>query len=133
MATFFRITLLVVILTGCAVSMLGHHSVSAEFDVAHPVKLTGLVTRVAWGNPHALVFVDVRNEQTGGVLSWVLQLPSPNIMAKLGWPREPFKSGILVTVNGYRAKDGSRKGTVHDVTSSGRTLFTAETERAEAR
>ena len=31
-----------------------HHSFAAEFDTAKPVKMTGVVTKVEWQNPHIL-------------------------------------------------------------------------------
>ena len=124
-----RTIFLLICLVTFALPALGHHSLSAEFDVDHSVKLTGMVTRVEWGNPHALLFVDVKSLPNGKVLTWALQLPSPNTFSRLGWTREPFRPGIVVIVSGHPAKDGSQKGLVQQVTSSdGRTLFASVTD-----
>ena len=42
-----------------------HHSFSAEFDAAKPVKLTGIVTKVEWTNPHVWFYINVKDETTG--------------------------------------------------------------------
>ena len=32
-----------------------HHAFNAEFDAKRPVKFTGTVTKMVWGNPHAWI------------------------------------------------------------------------------
>jgi len=101
-----------------------HHSVAAEFDTHRQIKITGTLRRVEWGNPHTLIFVDVKEASAGKTTSWALELPSRNVLERMGWSREPFKAGIIVTVDGYPAKDGSAKEHPLDVISSdGRVLY----------
>ena len=38
-----------------------HHSFAAEFDDTKPVKMTGVVTKVEWTNPHIWFYVDVKD------------------------------------------------------------------------
>ena len=103
-----------------------HHSLSSEFDFNAPLTLTGMVTKVDWGNPHALLYLDIKTAPAGRVALWTFQLPSPSTFARLGWKREQLQSGVVVIVDAYAAKDGSRKGSVQQVkTRDGRTLFTA--------
>jgi hypothetical protein len=45
-----------------AVPAFAHHPFAPEFDWKKPVTLTGIVTKVEWMNPHALVSIDVRDE-----------------------------------------------------------------------
>ncbi|HEX4273975.1 MAG TPA: DUF6152 family protein [Bryobacteraceae bacterium] len=45
-----------------ATPILAHHSFPAEYKVNQPVKLTGVVTRVEWRNPHIWFYVDVKDE-----------------------------------------------------------------------
>ena len=35
-----------------AISLFAHHAFQAEYDAAKPVKVTGVVKRVEWTNPH---------------------------------------------------------------------------------
>jgi Family of unknown function (DUF6152) len=107
---------------GC-LSLLGHHSLSSEFNLDRSLALTGVVTEVAWGNPHTWFRLDVRGSHDGKTSSWSLQLPSPNVLERLGWAKDVLKSGETVAVSGNPAKDGSRKGNVREIKlGDGRTL-----------
>src|SRR5262245_60750916 len=61
-----------------------HHSFSTEYDGTKKVKLTGVVTNVAWTNPHMRVYVDV-TDANGKVTNWNLELTSPNSVRRQGW------------------------------------------------
>src|SRR5262249_32433278 len=58
-----------------------HHSFAAEFDAAKPVELKGIVTRLDWVNPHAWIYIDVKDEK-GTVTSWGCELGSPNLLTR---------------------------------------------------
>ena len=85
---------------------LAHHSFAAEFDRQKPVTLKGTVTKVEWQNPHTRVYLSVRNE-LGMTSNWELELSSPNALMRVGWKRHSVHIGDTMTVNGFRAKDGS--------------------------
>ena len=44
-----------------AMSLLAHHSVESQYDVSKIVTIQGVVTKIEWTNPHALVWVDAKN------------------------------------------------------------------------
>src|SRR6266571_1182589 len=90
-----------------AIPALAHHSFAAEYDASKPVTLNGVVTRIEWTNPHARVYVDVKDE-SGTVTSWNLELASPNALRRLGWTRDFLQVGGTVTVFGSLARDGSK-------------------------
>ena len=105
-----------------------HHSFTAEFDAARPVKLTGTVTKIEWTNPHAYFFIDVRDE-SGKVTSWALEMGSPNGLMRQGWARTSLTIGDVVTVDGSRAKDGSNVANAKNVTlANGQRLFAASSQ-----
>ena len=49
-----------------------HHGFAAEYDATKPVKLTGTVTKFEWTNPHAWLYMDVKNDD-GTVTNWALR------------------------------------------------------------
>src|SRR5262245_25742452 len=100
-----------------------HHSFAAEFDADSPIELTGAVTKVEWANPHTFFYIDV-TDGAGKVANWALELGSPNGLMRRGWTRNSMQVGDVVTVAGWRAKDGSYKGNARSVTlSTGKKLF----------
>jgi Family of unknown function (DUF6152) len=90
-----------------ALPVLAHHSFAAEYDVKHPVTVKGVVTKVAWLNPHAHLFVTSKNED-GTTVSWAFEIASPNSLERRGWTRHSVKEGDQVTIEGYLAKDGEK-------------------------
>jgi len=97
-----------------ASSAFAHHSFAAEYDSTKQVTVKGTVQKVSWVNPHAYVFVDVKDE-SGKVTTWAFESLSPNALARQGWTRNSLKIGEAVTVEGYMAKDGKplADGSIH--------------------
>jgi len=89
-----------------AAPLLAHHSFAAEYDTTKPVKVTGVVTKMEWMNPHARFYVDVK-EADGTVSKWNFELGAIPVLLKQGWRKEALKPGDQVTVEGNRAKDES--------------------------
>jgi len=127
--------------------VVAHHSFSAEFDATKEVKVTGKVTTLEWTNPHAWFHVDISEicegpagsekskswkcvpAASGQPLDWAFELASPNGLMRLGWSRNSLKSGEVVTVEGTRAKDGSRRGNARSVVmADGKRLFAGSSQ-----
>lgn len=109
---------------------LAHHSFAAEFDSNAPIDLTGTVTKIDWANPHAYFYIDVTGAK-GDVQNWALELGSPNGLMRRGWTRDSMKIGDVVTVTGWRAKDGAPKGNARSVTlSTGKKLFAGSSQES---
>ena len=89
-----------------SVTGFAHHSFSAEFDHSKRITLQGVITSVAWSNPHVFYYVDVKVDD-GTVVNWALETMGPNQLAKTGWTRDSLKPGDEVVVEAYLAKDGS--------------------------
>jgi len=116
----------VTILCGRAMA---HHSFAAEFDAAKPFNLTGTVTKIAWQNPHAWLYMDVVDANTKKVTNWAVELNSPNTLMRAGWSRDTLKQGDVVTVEGSLAKDGSPTGNARSVvTPTGQKLFAGSSQ-----
>jgi hypothetical protein len=105
---------------------LAHHSFSAVFDDKKPIKLTGTVTKLEWQNPHTWFYMDVKDD-SGKATNWGMEMGSPNLLIRSGWSRNSMKIGDLVTIEGFRARDGSNNGNAQIVilTNTGQRLFAA--------
>jgi DNA/RNA endonuclease YhcR with UshA esterase domain len=90
-----------------AVRLAAHHSFEAEYDFNKPMKVTGIVTKVEWMNPHGHFYVDVKDER-GVVTNWNFELGAIPVLLKQGWRRDSLKIGDQVTVEGYLPKDGTK-------------------------
>jgi len=116
------------ILSAAALPVAAHHSFAAEYDDTKPIKVTGVVTKVQWENPHIWFFVDVKGED-GKITNWAFSGGAPGQLMRRGINRSVIKEGMTVIVNGYKAKDGSNNGSGGSVTfSDGRQVFTAGAE-----
>jgi hypothetical protein len=110
-----------------APAALAHHSFAAEFDADKPLKLTGIVTKVEWQNPHTFFYIDVTDSVTSKVTNWALEMGSPNGLMNQGWTRNTLKVGDVVTVDGSLARSGKPLGNARSVilASTGQRLFAA--------
>jgi hypothetical protein len=97
------------VLAGLLVSipaLWAHHGLAA-FDTTHTVKMQGTVTEFQWINPHAYIYADMKDEN-GKVANWKLEMGSLGMLTRFGgWSSTAVKRGDQVTVQGFRAKDGS--------------------------
>jgi hypothetical protein len=115
-----------VVALGGAAPALAHHSFAAQYDAAKPITLTGKVTKVEWTNPHVYVFVDVRDDKTGEVVNWALEVGGgPNSLIRQGWSRDSLKTDDVITVEGSLARDGSRLANAKSIvlTATGKKMF----------
>ena len=114
--------------------MLAHHAFEAEFDLHKPLKLTGVLTKVDWVNPHVYFYVDVK-DASGNVTNWQFENSPPGMLRRGGLERNMLPVGQTITIEGYGAKDGSKNlgwaNTMHLADGSTITLM-APSQQAKA-
>jgi hypothetical protein len=104
-------------------SVLAHHSFAAEYDAKAPVTFTGVVSKVEWTNPHAYVYVDVKDEGSASV-TWAFEGYPPNTLKRTGFPRDLVKVGDSITITGWRARYSPARAAGREITlADGRKVF----------
>ena len=107
---------------------LAHHSFSAEYDGTKPVKVSGILTKVEWTNPHIWFYLDVTDE-SGKVTNWGFSAAPPGVLQRRGITKDVLKLGATIKVEGFQARDGSHNASGGTVTfADGRRVFTASAE-----
>ena len=106
-----------------AMPVRAHHAFAAEFDAKKPIKLQGTVAKMEWINPHTWIHIDVKRPN-GTIERWAIEGGPPNALFRRGFSRDSLPTGIEIVVEGFQAKDGSRKGNGRDLTfADGKRLF----------
>jgi hypothetical protein len=115
--------LLVFAVSLAGVHAFAHHSFAAEFDADKPVTLKGIVVKWEMMNPHGWITVDVSGPN-GEKVRWMVETSNPNGLMRLGWTKNSLKAGDQITVEAYRAKDGSNTANAARITlADGRSVF----------
>ena len=108
------VLVLLIGITMSGVPALAHHG-SQGYDLSGQRKtLKGTVTRFAWENPHAQIYLDVKDDK-GGVVTWAMELNNPGNLVTLGWNHSSVKVGDAVTVTFFPGKEGRPIGICVDV------------------
>jgi len=106
-----------------ATGVRAHHAFSSEFDAAKPIKLTGVVKKMEWINPHSWLTIDVKRPD-GAIETWEIEAGAPNAMFRRGFNRNSLPIGTEVVVNGFQAKDGRKRANGRDISfPDGKKLF----------
>lgn len=102
---------------------LAHHAFAAEFDGNKPLTMKGTVTKMEWTNPHVWLHMDVKMPD-GKTENWAFEAGTPSVLFRRGFTRKSLLPGTVVVIDGYRAKDGSRRANGRDITfADGSKLF----------
>ena len=87
------------------------------------MKITGVIVKVDWMNPHSWFHIDVKNPD-GTVERWQIETGAPGALTRRGFTKDFLKPGTEVVVQGYMAKGVPRRANGRVMTyPDGRTLF----------
>jgi DNA/RNA endonuclease YhcR with UshA esterase domain len=86
--------------------LVAHHG-EANYDTDKVVSVKGTVADFQFINPHTLITVDVKNDK-GEIEKWACEARSPGMLVRVGgWDKNTLKPGDVITVTGYRARNGT--------------------------
>jgi len=101
-----------------------HHAEAAEYDATKPVKVSGMLTKVEWQNPHVWFYVEVK-EQDGKLTTWGFSTAPPGALMRRGITKAALKLGSVINVEGVRARDGSNNASARSITfADGKNVLT---------
>lgn len=88
-----------------ATSSLAHHGDAGRYTET-VATVTGTVVEFQFINPHSLLTIEVVGED-GETMEWTGELPPPNSLEnRLGWDRNTFEVGDVITMTGRALKNG---------------------------
>jgi hypothetical protein len=82
-----------------ATRLYSHHSFSAVYDGTKQTTIAGVVTQFKFVNPHAMMYLDVKDD-SGKTVKWVVEFDGRLNLSNFGWTENSIKSGEHVTVTG---------------------------------
>jgi hypothetical protein len=83
-----------------------HHSIAGQFDMTKTVRLTGVVSKLEWTNPHVYLFLDAKDD-SGATVVWKLETLPVAMLRKAGIKKQMLMSGEMVTMDICPARNGT--------------------------
>src|SRR5215470_14019826 len=94
-----------------ALPLFAHHGRGATYDMKKQITLKGVVTEVAWRNPHVAIYMDVKDAD-GKVVNWAFENSNVSTLARQGYNRNTLKVGQEITAVVNPSAQGAPRGIV---------------------
>lgn len=91
--------LLVLVCLSTAGPLQAHHSFPAVYDAKARKTISGVVTQMLYQNPHARVYLRVKNED-GSEDLWELETQNTSFLRRGGWLPNSVQPGDRLTIEG---------------------------------
>jgi Family of unknown function (DUF6152) len=91
-------------LAAASLPLAAHHG-TGMYDMQHPITVTGVVNRFEWTNPHAYIYLDVKDDK-GKTVQWAIEMMALNHLKSYGWTRHTVEPGDMISCTGGAAKGG---------------------------
>ena len=98
-------------------SLQAHHSLAGVYDIRGNGSVSGVITKVAFTNPHGAMYLDVTGAD-GSVINWVMTTGSANTLQSLGFGTggpNTVKAGDAVTITYFPARNGKPLGFIRSI------------------
>ena len=100
-----KIALCAMAATVYASGTFAHHGTAGRYE-SELSEISGTVVSLMFINPHALLAVEVEDEE-GNPVRWIAEFNNPPLMAQEGWHKDILKPGDKVTILGLRLRNGA--------------------------
>ena len=100
---------LIVVLSLRTGPLLAHHGRGASYDPSKVMTVQGTITEWAYRNPHAALYVDVK-EADGKVVNWGFESQNVSSLSRLRIFRNSFHAGQQVTIKFNPSRGGAPVG-----------------------
>ena len=84
---------------GVAFTAEAHHGTSSQFDQSKTIEVEGVVTEIAFVNPHSYVYFDVTNN-AGEIEKWHCEMRAATVLRRSGWTEDMFTAGTRISITG---------------------------------
>jgi hypothetical protein len=108
-AAYAFAALVLLALIGAAVSApaVAHHSIAGQFDMTTTLRISGVVTRVEWTNPHVYLYFAAA-DIGGSSTVWKLETLPVAMLRKAGITKQMLMTGEVVDMDICPARDGTK-------------------------
>ena len=100
----FRNIMASTIVAGYVGTSMAHHGSNSQFDESKTVEVEGIVTEIAFVNPHAYVYFDVSDEN-GETRNWHCEMRAATMLRRSGWTEEMFSPGTHIRIQGSPSRN----------------------------
>ena len=104
-----QIVLLAALVVFIAAPLLGHHSVSSEFDSTKAMTITGVITQIRWNNPHVWIYMNVKGAD-GKIVPWRIEIAATGALMRAGFDRSLLDLTSTFTIEVWPAFKDPRDG-----------------------
>jgi hypothetical protein len=98
--------------------VMAHHSLAGVYDIRKEGEASGVLTKVAFTNPHGAMHLEVTGAD-GTKTEWIMTTGSANTLANLGFGSggpNTVKAGDAVTIKYFPARNGKPLGFIRSIT-----------------
>jgi hypothetical protein len=95
-----------------------HHSLAGVYDIKKETEVSGVLTKVAFTNPHGAMHLAVANAD-GSSTEYIMTTGSANTLANLGFGGSgpnSVKAGDAVTIKFFPSRNGKPLGFIRSIT-----------------
>jgi hypothetical protein len=109
-----RTVITLLVLFAAALPLVAHHGRGASYDNSKIATVEGVITEWAFRNPHAALYVDVK-DANGKVVNWGFESQNVSSLSRLNIFRNSFRVGQQVTVKFNPSRGGAPVGVIRKV------------------